>query len=394
MDVTLSPCKLKGHINAISSKSFAHRMIISAALCSEPTHIILNTFSEDINATLKCIEALGARVKHVNDGIIITPVNRTSPPENPVLNCCESGSTARFIIPVASTFCPEFTATGSGRLPERPFSPLIYQMNLHGVTADSDKLPIHCRGILEPGKYELAGDISSQYITGLMLALPQCRGNSEIVLTSPLESSAYVDITAEVLSTFGITVEKNKSGYAITSSDYISPKETAVEGDWSNAAFWLAADMLCGGVTVDGLNPDSVQGDKAFSDVAGSDIIDAREIPDLVPILAVVACARHGRTQIINAQRLRLKESDRIKTVCSVLSSLGADISETEDGLVIVGHGSLKGGICNGFNDHRIVMSCAIASLICENSVTVHGAEAVNKSYPNFFHDFESLKIN
>lgn len=394
MDITLSPCKLKGHINAISSKSFAHRIIMSAALCSEPTHIILNTFSEDINATLKCIEALGARIKYENDGLTVTPVNRTSPPKSPVLDCCESGSTARFIIPVAAAFCPDFTAIGSGRLPERPFSPLIEQMRLHGITADRDKLPIHCNGILESGKYELAGNISSQYITGLMLALPQCTGNSEIALTSPLESAAYVDITIEVLSKFGIKVEKNKSGYAIISSEYISPKETAVEGDWSNASFWLAADMLCGGVTVDGLNPDSVQGDKAFSDVAGSDIIDAREIPDLVPILAVVACAKHGKTQIVNAQRLRLKESDRIKTVCSALSSLGADISETDDGLIITGHGTLKGGICSGFNDHRIVMSCAIASLICENSVTIHGAEAVNKSYPKFFHDFESLKIN
>lgn len=393
MDITLKPGKLKGHINAISSKSFAHRIIMAAALADSPATIKLNTFSEDIEATISCISSLGASVVKFNGGITVTPINRDKPPKNPVLDCRESGSTARFIIPVAAGFCPEFTVIGKGRLPERPFSPLISQLRANGISADSDKLPIHVSGRLHAGKYELAGNISSQYITGLMLALPQCTGDSEIILTSPLESAAYIDITMSVLSSFGISVTKTDSGFYVPSAPFISPREISVEGDWSNAAFWLAADMLCGGVCVDGLNYNSVQGDKAFLGAANKDIIDAREIPDLVPILSVVACAKNGTTRIINAQRLRLKESDRIKTVCAALSSLGADISETDDGLVINGHGKLCGGECDGFNDHRIVMSCAIASLICDSDVTIHGAEAVNKSYPGFFDDFEKLRV-
>ena len=289
MDITINPCGLRGHINAISSKSFAHRIIMAAALCESPTIIRLNTFSEDINATISCIKALGASVETIDGGIIVTPADMQNLPKNPTLDCCESGSTARFIIPVASTFCPKFSVIGRGRLPQRPFSPLISQMVLHGVSADSEMLPIHISGKLESGEYRIAGNISSQYITGLMLALPKCGGDSEIILTSPLESSAYIDITTEVLSRFGVDISKNTNGYTVHSSKYISPGEITVEGDWSNSAFWLAADMLCGGVAVDGLNYDSVQGDKAFLNAAGKDIIDAREIPDLVPILSVVA---------------------------------------------------------------------------------------------------------
>ena len=393
MDITINPCKLKGRINAVSSKSFAHRIILASALSDSPTNIELNTLSEDIEATVSCITALGAKVKKINGGISVIPADRTKPPKNPVLDCRESGSAARFIIPAAAGFCPEFTVTGKGRLPERPFSALISQLRKNGVCADSDKLPIHFSGQLKAGEYKLPGNISSQYITGLMLALPQCDDNSKITLTSPLESSGYVDITAEVLSGFGISVKKTAGGFFVPAAEFVSPGNTAVEGDWSNAAFWLAADMLCGGVFVDGLNYNSVQGDMAFLDSAGRDIIDAREIPDLVPILSVIACAKNGTTRIVNAKRLRLKESDRIKTVCAALSSLGADISETDDGIIINGYGRLRGGECSGFNDHRIVMSCAIASLICDNSVTIHGAQAVNKSYPAFFDDFERLRV-
>lgn len=393
MDVTVKPGAFKGSVTAISSKSFAHRIIMAAALADRKTRINLNAFSEDIDASIACITALGAEVERKNGYIEVSPVKETGK-NGILLDCGESGSTARFILPVAAVLCGSFELTGRGRLPERPFSPLVSQMRLHGISADSDKLPMKVSGSLSGGRYELAGNISSQYITGLMLALPLCEGESEIILTSPLESSAYVDITIEVLSAFGIKIIKTSDGFKVLPGKYISPGEITVEGDWSNAAFWLAADKICGGVRVDGLKPDSLQGDKAIMTVAGADIIDAKEIPDLVPILSVIACAKKGRTEIINAGRLRLKESDRLKAVSTTLSALGADIKETEDGLIINGTGRLRGGVCDSFGDHRIVMSCAIASCICGESVTIKGAEAVNKSYPGFFEDFNKLKVN
>ena len=392
MDITVKPGAFKGLVTAISSKSFAHRMIMAAALADKKTKINLNAYSEDIDASIACIKALGAEVEKNDRYIVVYPIKEKGKSEV-VLDCGESGSTARFILPVAAMVCNSFELTGRGRLPQRPFSPLVSQMSLHGITADNDKLPMKVSGRLSGGRYELAGNISSQYITGLMLALPLCEEESEIILTSPLESSAYVDITIEVLSQFGIKIYKTSDGFGVMPGKYISPEEITVEGDWSNAAFWIAADKICGGVKVEGLNMDSLQGDKAIMTVAGADVIDAKEIPDLVPILSVIACAKCGRTEIINAGRLRLKESDRLKAVSQTLSALGADIQEKEDGLVINGTGKLKGGECDSFGDHRIVMSCAIASCICDGNVVIKGAEAVNKSYPGFFEDFNNLKI-
>lgn len=389
MNITVTPHKLEGNVTAISSKSVAHRMIIAAALADTPTKINLNAFSEDIDATISCVEALGASIKKENGYIIVFPLKERN--ENIILDCNESGSTARFLLPIASVICGSFTMTGRGRLPERPFSPLISQMRLHGIASDSDNLPMNVCGKLLGGQFEIAGNISSQFITGLLLALPLCKNGGEILLTSPIESSAYIDITISVMSMFGIKIVKTDNGFKVPESRYISPGEITVEGDWSNGAFWIAADKICHGVSVDGLNYESVQGDKEILDVAGNDIIDAKEIPDLVPILSVIACAKKGTTKIINAQRLRLKESDRLQAVSETLSALGADIKQTDDGLIINGTGALKGGVCNSFGDHRIVMSCAIASCICSEDVTIIGAEAVNKSYPKFFEDFKAL---
>lgn len=392
MDITVKPGAFRGCVTAISSKSFAHRMIMAAALADKKTKINLNAYSEDIDATIACIKALGAEVEKNDRYIVVYPIKEKGK-SGVVLDCGESGSTARFILPVAAMVCNSFELIGRGRLPQRPFSPLVSQMSLHGIAADNDKLPMKVIGRLSGGRYKLAGNISSQYITGLMLALPLCEEESEIILTSPLESSAYVDITIEVLSQFGIKIYKTSDGFKVMPGKYISPEEITVEGDWSNGAFWVAADKICGGVRVDGLNMDSLQGDKAIMTVAGADVIDAKEIPDLVPILSVIACSKCGRTEIINAGRLRLKESDRLKAVSQTLSALGADIQEKEDGLVINGTGKLKGGECDSFGDHRIVMSCAIASCICDGNVIIKGAEAVNKSYPGFFEDFNNLKI-
>lgn len=389
MNVTIIPSPLCGEVDAIASKSYAHRIIIAAALCDEPTKIFLNTSSEDIEATIECIKALGAKVTKEDGAIKVIPI--TTVAKSPLLDCCESGSTARFLLPVAAVLCDSFTMIGKGRLPERPFTPLTEQMKLHGTKIDSDSLPMNVSEKLVGGDYKIAGNISSQYITGLLFSLPLCKEKSTITLTTKLESSAYVDITIEVLKKFGVEIEKTDYGFSINPQKFTSPGEITVEGDWSNAAFWIAADEICGNVKINGMNYDSIQGDKRILEDKKSIEIDAREIPDLVPILSVIALARKGRTKIFNAERLRIKESDRLTAICKSLGALGADIEELSDGLIINGTGTLKGGICDGFNDHRIVMSAAIASLISTDSVTIKGAEAVNKSYPRFFDDFKAL---
>lgn len=388
MDITITPKKLSGRVDAVASKSFAHRIIIAASLADKPTKIYLNTTSEDIEATLDCIKKLGAGIDKGQGYVQITPIKGTG---SPILDCNESGSTARFLLPVASVLCDSFEMTGKGRLPERPFTPLINEMRRKGVEISDNFLPIKVSNRLCGGEYSIAGNISSQYITGLMLALPLCNKASTITLTSPLESKAYVDITIEVLKLFGIKIKPVENGYEINPQKYISPDEIHVEGDWSNSAFWIVANKLCGSILVDGVNYESTQGDMKILDILDSDVIDAKEIPDLVPILAVCACAKRGKTLITNAERLRIKESDRLNAVTTALNSLGADICELADGLEINGTGELRGGECDGFGDHRIVMSAAIASIICKDNVTIHGAQAVNKSYPTFFDDFKKL---
>lgn len=388
MKVTITPQKLCGRVDAIASKSFAHRIMIAAALADKPTKINLNTTSEDIEATKNCLLSMGAKIEEGEGFIKITPITYS---EDIVLDCNESGSTARFLLPVAATVCDSFKMSGKGRLPERPMTPLVAQMRNHNVTISQDNIPLEVSGKMSGGRFEIPGDISSQYITGLLFALPNCSQKSEIVLTSPLQSAAYVDITIGVLKQFGIEIIKTENSFIVEPQKFISPDEITVEGDWSNAAFWVVANEICENVFVDGLNYKSLQGDMNILNAKDLYEIDASEIPDLVPVLAVLACARKGKTVIYNAQRLRIKESDRLETVRKSLSSLGADIEETADGLIINGTGSLSGGECESFNDHRIAMSCAVASCICKNEVIIKDAQAVNKSYPKFFEDFVKL---
>ena len=388
MKVKITPLKLCGRVDAIASKSFAHRIMLAAALADKPTKIYLNTTSEDIEATKNCLISMGAKIEEGEGFIIISPVTYA---KDVVLDCNESGSTARFLLPVAATVCESFKMCGKGRLPERPMTPLVSQMRNHNVTISQDNIPLEVSGKMSGGKFLIPGDISSQYITGLLFALPNCSEKSEIMLSSPLQSAAYVDITIDVLKQFGINIEKTENSYVIEPQKFVSPKEITVEGDWSNSAFWVVANEICNNVFVDGLNYESLQGDMNILKAKDITQIDASEIPDLVPILAVLACARKGKTVIYNAQRLRIKESDRLETVRKSLSSLGADIQETNDGLIINGTGSLSGGECESFNDHRIAMSCAIASCLCKDEVIIKDAQAVNKSYPKFFEDFVKL---
>ncbi len=389
VQVCIKPKNLSGSVKAVSSKSYAHRAIICAALADKPTEILTDILSDDIKATLRCVKALGAETEKIPGGVKVTPFKL--PRENAVLDCGESGSTARFMLAVAAALPISAELTGSGRLPERPMNELVHALKEGGAEIDGDFLPIKVKGKIHSGLYELRGDISSQFITGLMLALAATEGKSEIHIISAMESAAYVDITADVLNRFGIEILKTNSGYTIFGGKYISPGKITAEGDWSNAAYFLAASRMGSSVSISGLNLASRQGDKVFTQVIAQDTIDASQIPDLVPVIAVYAASKKSVTKIVGAKRLRIKESDRLETTAALINALGGKAEETEEGLTVYGTGKLKGGTADGAGDHRIVMSAAVAALICEKEVIINGAEAVNKSYPTFFDDYKKL---
>ncbi len=403
MDIKINPAALCGKAEAPASKSAAHRMLICAALAKEKSRIKINKTSEDIEATVNCLKALGVTIEKHGDILTVTPPEAY--PEKAELDCGESGSTLRFMLPVVAALGIDATLTGRGRLPSRPIAPLLDEMKRHGIECN-DGFPVRVCGKLKSGDYKIAGNISSQFVTGLLLALPLCGGESKIELIPPVESKPYIDITVSVLRDFGINVNENGNKYSVLPQSFCGGNFTA-EGDWSNGAFLLAL-----GAEVGGLDLKSVQGDRKILDVLksfGAEIdekngtilaklqnltavdIDASDIPDLVPVISVIAATANGTTKIYNASRLRLKESDRIKTTVKLINSLGGDAEETADGLIIKGQKTLLGGTVDGCGDHRIVMSAAVGALKCENPVTITGAEAVNKSYPDFFKVYNSL---
>ncbi len=389
MNVTIKPTRLSGVVEAVSSKSDGHRKIICAALSDSETEIIINNISDDIEATLDAIKNLGGDFSKTENGVSIKPILEKK--DKVSLDFRESGSTARFLLPIASVLCEKAEFKGSGRLPQRPFAELTSQMRKNGVEVSADNLPMTTKGLLKSGVFELPGNVSSQYISGLLFALPLLDKESKIKLTSPLMSAPYVDMTLQVLSKFGVKIEALENEYKVCPQKFVSPKRMEVEGDWSSAAFWVVADKICGNVKIDGLNLNSRQGDKKITEILDETEIDATNIPDLVPILAVLAASRVGKTRIFGAERLRIKESDRLYAVTKCINDLGGMAEETADGMIITGTGKLVGGTVDSFNDHRIAMSCAIASVICENEVEIMNAECVKKSYPAFFSDFRKL---
>lgn len=410
MIASIKPAKLSGTIPAIASKSDAHRLLILAALCPGETRLILEQRSEDIDATIACLRALGAEIMLLPDGVRVRGIERVN--ENPLLDCGESGSTFRFLLPVAAALCERARFTGSGRLPERPIGELMTVLQAHGVAFSAERLPFETIGKLAGGNFALPGNVSSQYLTGLLLALPKLPQDSTVLLTTRLESAAYVDITLHALKRFGVRVEAQNGGYTVPGGQAIqSPGELRVDGDWSNAAFFLGAGALGNPVTMTGLHLDSPQGDKAILDALrrfGARVettqeaitispaalsgctIDVGETPDLLPILAVLGACAKGETRLVNAARLRLKESDRLASVSAMLRALGGRVEELPDALVISG-GQLAGGTVDSVRDHRIAMSAAIASVRCTDQVTILGADAVKKSYPAFYTDFNKL---
>lgn len=415
MTASCTPSVLVGKIKAISSKSDAHRILVCAALSARTTKIKCNVMSKDIAATIDCLKAMGTDILVNEDIITVIPKSFNKKTE---LDCGESGSTLRFLMPLVSALGMDATITGHGRLPQRPISPLKEEMEKKGITFHTDnKFPLYLTGQLQSGEYEIKGNISSQFITGLLMALPILNGDSKIKIIPPFESKSYVDITISVLKKFGIEIMEKENLYIIKGNQkFVSPEEITVQGDWSNASFFLCAGALCEkGVTVTDLDIDSPQGDKKILDVLKSMganveinenqitvkknelngvVIDASDIPDLVPIISVVATACNGETRITGAERLRIKESDRIKSVVEMLSSVGADAEETKDGIIIRGGSTLAGGMVNGYNDHRIVMSASILSTLCNGEIEITDSNAVEKSYPDFFNDFNKMGGN
>ena len=476
MDIRISPSNLNGCVQAVSSKSDVHRALICAAFADAPTEISCNLLSKDIEATVRCLSAAGAQIRADIDrekgsgSIKVVPVRghldnsgndfkkdnltkedfkkseREESEKIPELFCGESGSTLRFLTPVMAALGKTVLFTGEGELPNRPMDALLSVLQTHGCHTDGGSaartyLPLRISGKLHGGIFELPGNVSSQYITGLLLAFPLLGERAEIRLTTPLQSASYVDMTLDTMSRFGIAVQKTEQGFRLLKTEqpeyleaeqsehgkdeflpYHSPGQYRSDGDWSNAAFWLCADRMNGNsIAVDGLRMESLQGDRAICDLlpifrkqhCADDqgnfsyqfgccsahqgqlrIIDASNIPDLVPALAALAAVIPGTTKIIRAERLRMKECDRLSALSDVLGKMGAQIEEHTDGLTIEGveDAGLPGGCeVSGHNDHRIVMAAAIAASACRDSVVIKGAQAVQKSYPHFFSDFKKL---
>ena len=398
MTVTLIPGPLGGTLKAIPSKSQAHRLLICAALGDSCVTIRCDALNQDIDATAACLRALGAGVEYADGAFRVTPIRE--PAVGAELPCGESGSTLRFLLPVACALGAEGTFRLEGRLPDRPMSPLWEELARHGaVLGRPARDRIAFGGKLRAGEYTIPGDVSSQYVSGLLFALPLL-GESTLTPTGRLESAGYVEMTRRAQALFGLSWWGDKAGevWRLTSSGtYHSPGNLAVEGDWSNAAFWLAADALSAGeVRITGLDPDSPQGDRAAAALIprirqGGAVIDCAAIPDLVPPMAAVAAATPGETRFVNAARLRLKESDRLKSVADLINALGGEALEGPDSLTVRGRPELRGGTADSCRDHRIAMSAAVLAIACRERVTVLGAEAVEKSYPAFWADYRRL---
>ncbi len=415
MNTTVPGGRRYGRVKIPASKSHVHRLLIAAALGDKEVNITFDGLSKDIAATLNCLEAMGAVIKTKGEGsLTLSPI--TAPPQGLcTLNCGESGSTLRFLLPIVGALGIEAQFVMEGRLPQRPLAPLDGVLCAHGMTLSLEGNCLSCHGQLSPGEYSIAGNVSSQYVTGLLMALPLLEGDSLLRVTGEVESAPYIAITEGVLAQGGIAWEKRGWDYAIPGGQRCSlPESCAAEGDWSNAAFFFAMGALSPkGVTVEGLSLTSRQGDKAVLDILEAfgacvtrgensvtvsaqslrgTVIDAAPIPDLIPPLAVVAAAAEGETRIINAARLRLKESDRLKSTADLLTRLGAEVTELEDGLIIRGGKPLRGAQVPSWGDHRIAMSAALAAGLCTAPITVTGSECTAKSYPRFWEDISQLK--
>lgn len=408
MEMKVSPSKLIGRVAAPSSKSFSHRMIIAAALADGVSEVSGISSSKDIEATIGAMKALGAEI-FSEDGLC-TVIGIKKPAEKADIDCCESGSTLRFVIPIAAALGCECKFYGSGKLPERPITPYIREFGNHGVSIVRQEgvMPFSMSGRLTGGEYELEGDVSSQFITGLLFALPLCMEDSLVRLTSKLESKPYADMTVRSLAAFGINIEESISEdgfpiYSIKGGQKYRKASVSAEGDYSQAAFYFAANAIGAEITVDNLDPNSVQGDKKILEIVqkigynkingrlSAFTVDVTDIPDLVPILTVLGCFTDGASRITGAKRLKIKECDRLTAISQAMNSIGGKVTAKDDELEIYPIEKFHGGRINGCNDHRIVMASAIAATMSDGDIIITDADAVKKSYPDFWKDYRSL---
>ena len=422
--IKIIPTKLQGTVQVPSSKSMGHREIICAGLAAGTSIVDNISMSKDIEATMRVLRAMNVSVDEIPSMIAGRHALQITGTGHPIasadtVDCGESGSTLRFFIPLGANLGCPLTFTGHGKLVSRPLKAYYDILDKQFVQYfnDNGNLPLTVNGHLLPGKYELPGDVSSQFVSGLLFALPLLKGDSEIIVTSPLESASYVDMTLHCLAKYGIKVE-NVDGahrhYLVAGNQHFKAQDSKVEGDWSQAAFWTVAGSLGESVTAGGVDFSSLQGDKAVvelmqrmgaavSTAAGSvtvthgttkaTVIDAANCPDIIPVLTVLATVSEGTTQIINAGRLRIKECDRLAAMTSELNKMGAKITEEAEGLIIEGQPEgLKGGVeVDAWNDHRIAMSLAVAAQACAEPIILTGAGSVSKSYPDFWKDYESV---
>jgi 3-phosphoshikimate 1-carboxyvinyltransferase len=409
---------LSGILKAVTSKSYAHRLLICACLCERGTETFvgINNYSEDIDATIDCLNKLGSEIIKEDDGCRVTAgINSPEQVESKsevTLNCKESGSTLRFLIPVAACLADKVNFTGVGRLPERPLDDILQFLD-YRRTETNKYLPLEITGGLKGNNFAISGAVSSQFISGLLFALPLIGGGTVEVIP-PFQSKAYVDMTIGAMRSFGISATQDKLKFTVNGK-YTSPLSVTAEGDWSNSSFFLAAGAITGErIEITNLNINSAQSDKAIIDILqnfGANVtvnsksvtvsraetaeligqsIDVSEFPDLFPVLGLIGSFAKDKTVLYNAGRLRLKESDRITATCNLIKELGGNAVETEDTLVITGTG-IAGGITDSRNDHRIAMTAAIAGAAAKNSAVLKNCQAVNKSYPHFFEDFAKL---
>ena len=424
MDLLITPHALQGTVHAIPSKSMAHRLLMLASLASGTTDIVLPSGSEDIDATLRCVSSLGAYLGRTQQGYRIVPITVRGARSHAQLDVGESGSTLRFLLPIVAALGCGAVFTGHGRLAQRPLSPLDSELKAHGINISnaSDGFPLEVSGSLTPGHFSLPGNVSSQFVSGLLLAAPLIDGDVTIDVEEPIESKPYIDLTVSALDAFGVAVHEEHARlgqrtcrrYIVTSAEkLVSPGSCTVEGDWSNASFWLAAGALQDTpLFVAGLDPFSRQGDRAIMSaltllgarigrspgmVAASrdqlhgQTIDVSGIPDLAAPLALVASVSKGTTLIVGASRLRLKESDRLVTIRDTLNALGGNAAIANDELIVEGVERLAGGVVDASGDHRIAMMACVGATYATNPTMIRGAECVAKSYPSFYDDFRSL---
>lgn len=411
-DVKFSPFVPNGTVNVPPSKSDVHRAIICAAMANGVSRISPVALSNDIKATIGCIKALGADAVLENNVLTVDGTNMYKN-KTALLDCGESGSTLRFFIPIAAVGNINATFVGKGKLPQRPIGIFTEALPKAGTVCKTEGgLPLEIKGQLKSGIFEIPGNVSSQFITGLLLALPILEGDSEIVLTSPLESVGYIAMTIRTMKQFGVNIDTTENGWHIKGGQSYKTCDYTTDGDWSQAAFFMVLGAVSGKVTVKGVAKDSTQGDKKCAEILaefGAKVtqrdnevtvekgdlkaitIDASQIPDLVPVLSVCAAFAEGTTKIINAERLRIKECDRLKATAELLNNLGGKVKELSDGLEITGVSSLKGGNVNGYNDHRIVMSAAVCAAKSDGDITATFAMSINKSYPDFYIDYNSI---